>query len=259
MGEKLFDDLARALVQPVPRSRALRLIGSILVATSLPGAAFARSRRPTRRTSFECKTEDGYGGQECCTGEICCGKKNCCSPGVTWCASDGTCAKCPPPLVRCGPKCCTPRSTCCKRPRGNTPAGFPGSLQYVCCKRPNTCSSGTCKCPSGKQICNGRKCCAQGEHCANCIESRYDSDTIFAGQQKCCPRGKDCCGGMCIDRVLQCCEGKPCPRSKPYCAELGGCCSEEQFAIREGVGVCCQAGTVATPSGDCCPPGQESC
>lgn len=258
MGEKLFDDLARALVEPVPRSRALRLMGSILVATSLPGAAFARSRRPARRTSFECEKEDGFGGQECCTGDICCGNKNCCTNGQK-CDPTGRCVKCRSPFVRCGPKCCVPRSTCCTRPRTNTPAGFPGSLRVVCCKPPNACRQGICKCPSGKAICNGTTCCKQDEYCSNCVESNLDSGAAFAGRQKCCARGFSCCGNTCIDRALTCCKGKACPRSKPYCSIFGDCCAEEQFAIRGDVGVCCPAGTVATADGSCCPPGQETC
>lgn len=269
---RLMDDLARALAQPMPRRRALRLLSSFIVAAALPGAALARStRRPARLrlcskaesaagvreccTTFTCDKEAGYGDQECCEGEKCCGKQKCCGKGKR-CDPDGMCVTCKPPLVRCGPKCCLPGRTCCTRPRTNTPEGFPDNLRVVCCKPPNVCSQGICKCPSGKEICNGRTCCKQGEHCANCVDSRLDSQTIFTGKQKCCPRGFDCCGSACIDRALQCCKGKPCPRAKPYCSLTGDCCAEEQYTTE---GVCCPAGTVATPDGACCPPGQESC
>ncbi len=37
MGERHLDDLARALAVPMPRRRALRLLGSTLIATAVPG------------------------------------------------------------------------------------------------------------------------------------------------------------------------------------------------------------------------------
>jgi len=253
MGEKLFDDLARALVEPVPRSRALRLMGSILVATSLPGAAFARNRRPTRRTAFECKEEAGFGGQECCSGDICCGKKNCCSGGQR-CDPDGKCISCPKPLKKCGPKCCPTKSKCCKRPRSELPPGWPERERYVCCYEPNECDDGVCGCPDGKGVC-GKTCCKKGEHCSACLQSRFDSATEYAGRLKCCGKGTECCGSACIDRKRTCCYGKPCPASKPYCSETGTCCAEEQFAIQDdGTGICCPDGTVATPEGACAGP-----
>jgi hypothetical protein len=254
MGDKLLDDLARALVEPVPRSRALRLIGSVLVATSFPGTALARGLKRARPTAHTCRREDGYGDQECCSDETCCGTKQCCAPGQK-CDPTGRCVSCPPPLVRCGPKCCPTGSKCTRDRRSGTPP----SRRFVCCKAPNVRSEGTCRCPSGKEICNGRTCCKQGDHCSNCVDSYIEGEAEFTGQQKCCPRGQNCCGSTCVDRALTCCNGKPCPKSKPFCSAFGDCCAEEQLAIRDGIAVCCPAGTVATATGDCCPPGQESC
>lgn len=258
MGEKLFDDLARALVEPVPRSRALRLLGGVLVATSLPGAAFARSRRPARRTAFICYGKDGFGGQQCCSGDTCCGKKQCCTGGQR-CDPDGDCVRCPKPDVICGPKCCPEGSTCCRRPRRQLPEGWPKRERYVCCEPPNDCDSGRCFCPTDKWIC-GKACCRKNEHCSACVNSALDSETTYAGRLKCCPQGYECCGGKCISRSRTCCDGKACPASKPYCSDDGDCCADDQFAVLDdGRGVCCPAGTVATADGSCCPPGQESC
>lgn len=257
MGERILDDLARALVEPVPRSKALRLLGSVLVATSFPGTALARSRRPARRTAFTCEKSQGFGGQECCGGDICCGTKQCCGGGKR-CDPDGKCVRCPKPLKKCGPKCCPTNAKCCVRPRGQLPAGWPDRERYVCCYAPNECDEGVCGCPDGKTVC-GRVCCKKGEHCSACLDSAFDSETTYAGKLKCCGKGKECCGGTCIDRKLTCCYGKVCPASKPYCSNLGECCSEEQFATDGEVGICCPAGTVATTDGKCCPPGQETC
>lgn len=251
MGENLLEDLARALAEPVPRSRALRLLGSVLVATSLPGTAFARGRRVGRRTGQICHVEDGFGGQPCCSDEVCCGKKRCCPE---YCAEDGSCTGCKPPLVRCGPeKCCPPGSSCCFRAAKRS-AGWPLRARYVCCRPPNECSDRICSCPSGTTFC-GRVCCKKGEHCSACATSQYDGETQYAGKLKCCPKGQDCCGSKCISKKLTCCDGKPCPESKPFCSDDDQCCSEEQFALLDdGTGVCCPDGTVATPEGDCARP-----
>jgi hypothetical protein len=272
MGEKLLDDLARALAEPVPRSRALRLIGSVLAVAAVPGAAFAggnrpvRSERPLRRRlcskaeraagardcclTFECRAENG-GSHECCVGTTCCGD-TCCSGKTKWCDPTDKCNKCPKPLKRCGRKCCPTKATCCRRSADDLPEGWPKSERDVCCYPPSECDDGVCGCPNGNPVC-GKVCCKKNELCSACIASELDSGTAYLGKVKCCPKKKKCCGSTCIDKKLRCCDGKPCPASKPYCSDAPHtCCAEEQFAVQDdGSGVCCPDGTVATPDGTC--------
>lgn len=275
MGEKLFDDLARALVQPVPRSRALRLIGSVLVATSLPGAAaFARTRRPTQLRlcskaeqdagepccpKFVCKREDGYGNQECCLGETCCGTKNCCEKG-TKCGEKGTCGKCPNRQV-CGPKCCT-KGQCCPRSRTARPE-VPLNQRWICCKPPNECIGGRCKCPSGHEICNGTTCCKQGDLCRTCWRGETDGNVTNNGRRKCCPEDYQfCCGNTCCF-VGNCCGDKCCPEDTNCANVVGGnqlvCCPSERTLLVGNHQECCPEGMQGTASSGCCPEGQDYC
>jgi hypothetical protein len=257
MGEKLFDDLARALVEPVPRSRALRLMGSVLVATSLPGAAFARSRRPSR-TAFRCFVKDGFGGQSCCPGDICCGTKACCNPKTQRCVR-GTCQKCAR-MEKCGPTCCPKGNDCCYRPLNAKPSR-PESLRRVCCKPPNVCQAGTCRCPSGAETCDGKRCCKASETCAWCVTEDERNAAPYVGF-KCCPKSKPfCCGSTCCE-VGNCCGKKCCP-AETQCArpKSGGdlvCCPSERATQLDEGWVCCPEGLVGVADG-CCPPGQDYC
>src|SRR5437867_4293857 len=81
--DKLFDDISRVLASPVPRRRALRLIFSGLVGTTV--AAFGLGTAQ----AFACPS-----GQFCCPSNTTCTR--CCSNSV----------------VCCNSKCCNPGDAC---------------------------------------------------------------------------------------------------------------------------------------------------
>lgn len=247
-GARLLDDLARALVEPVPRRRALRLLGSAAAAMVLPvgraGVALAADGTgtcqnvkgeiwtcPVRKYLLcganpgecidECKGPGtqpcGSGaGFDCCIdafrrdGYVVCGKNATCVP--TCKAIEDTVPASQKPLKPCGEQCCFPYETCkqgkCVRPC--PPKREPcGSL---CCKVGQTCKQGKC-CPSGQGC--GDRCCPSGQKCA------------FSGSQRVC-----------------------CPDGRIVSREISG--RETRF--------CCPAGTRRiAPYEACCPPGDPEC
>jgi len=291
MGEKLFDDLARALAEPVPRSRALRQIGSMLVATSLPGAAFARSRRaapakkcrPDERTCREF-TEQAY----CCrppSWQFFCGKQRdrcinmCAGPTKFPCTGlipdrlsgvNGVCCDtrihsgCRPdnPRQRMSgggsiPECIPCTGTRCGP---NKRFGINHPQRWTCCEKPNTCREGVCKCRDGKTSCGGTECCKKGKTCARCVDG--DSATRYlTGSVKCCGPKEECCINRCCKPDQDCCLGQCCPRGT-QCAREGGrdvCCPDGRVVYESDRNYCCPSGTYPQEKGGCCPPGLESC
>lgn len=249
MGEKLLDELARALAEPLPRRRALRLIGSALVAVSFPGAARAAGARGRRAADPIC----GVGVKL-----VKCGSNWCCPEDV--CKSVGGiygCYECPKHR-KCGKLgCCPARSECCI----NTDREPNDPYRRVCCKLPNTCQAGVCRCPNGKESCTGAGCCKETQKCSLC--------NAKTGTTKCCPKGDwKCCWPVptCCKFSDDCCYGKCCPTGTT-CAVFRGknmCCPDDRvWAYGESnLSRCCPGGTVVVAVGTdvgCCPPGQPDC
>jgi hypothetical protein len=156
MGDRLFDELAKALATPMPRRRALRLIGSSLLAGT--GIEALRSGRAGAAQTTGCPPPyvgcgniklphnplvlpfcDGP-GTTCCQGTSVDGPRAWtipkgryfCRPGYT-CSPDngGTCVKgCPPERERCGKRCC-PRDQCCCEPAKGTCCPKPKAIATV--------------------------------------------------------------------------------------------------------------------------------
>lgn len=266
MSEKLFDELARALAEPLPRRGALRLLGSLVVAAATPGSAAAATRATSAIKStgsvFWCKAKvraaDGQpcngGGDcdgECCGGgELCC-TGVCCNPRTQRCGpvtgGRGSCVRCPGP-ARCGAKCCPGKSVCC-------------TVGKPCCTPPNKCQGGVCRCPNGMPSCNGKDCCTKQERCARCYEiGSGDISSVRVVGHKCCPPLSDCCRNTCCKPGETCCGANCCPPGTS-CAVAGGkdvCCPKERINTIDDVQVCCPAGTVPVVGG-CCPAGSEEC
>jgi hypothetical protein len=291
MGEKLLDDLARALAEPMPRRRALRLMGSVLVATSFPRAAFARTRRPARSTKCGpdqrvCRefTDEEY----CCRSpswQFFCGAKrgqclNMCAGGTkfpcTGLISDrfsginGVCCDrryhsgCRPDNPRdrlsgggSRPQCipCTGK-TC--GPNKSFKTSDP--RRWTCCERPNTCRNGVCRCPDGRTSCGGKKCCKRSQECMQCYDSD-SADTTVTGEVKCCGKDELCCINRCCKNDEACCNGRCCPKDTS-CARARGrdvCCPDNRTYLARGDReYCCPAGTFPQKGG-CCAFGLRFC
>lgn len=181
MSERFFDDLARTLARPMPRRRAVRLLGATLVTAAMPGL------RPQRAAAQGC---DGR-----CTG-----------------AGQSLCGE--PKGVGCLHTCCNDlRPVCCKWPETETYICC--GKNEKCGDKPGTCVPA---CP-GPRVC-GTKCCPSGQKCTwsnrkrtCCPTSRIVSK---GGNRFCCPKGtlairgdrccppndRDCCGGVGADEDL---------------------------------------------------------
>jgi hypothetical protein len=266
MSEKLLDELARALAEPLPRRRAVRLLGAFVVAGALPTWARAATANgcdtldtfcccPQRAGAgcFRCD-RPGKGKQTlCCTGA-------CCDPSTERCGKVtngvGSCVKCSR-AERCGPTCCPSKSDCCMNLEW--PASSP--FRRICCKPPNRCKAGKCTCPNGQYSCNGAECCSRTKpSCQMCHEIGAAAIVSIVGT-KCCPKGQTCCRNTCCKGTLvNCCGPRCCPQGTTCALSRGDdvCCPTERAIVAAGVKVCCPAGTEPTIDG-CCPPGQPEC
>jgi hypothetical protein len=270
MGERLFDDIARVLATPMPRRRALRLIGSSLLAGT--GMAALRSARAGAAQTAGCPPPyvgcgniklphnplvlpfcDGP-GTTCCQGTSVDGPRAWtipkgryfCSPGYSCSpANGGGCvkAKCPPGTIRCGTKCCKEGLSCCHARDGRTTCCAKGS---ECCKVAPKC------CPPGK-FCFWTIPYKQGEPIVCCRRKDEAGCAVGApGRQKatCCREPSKCF------RMILPGQGAITPDS-PWV-----CCPEERVVPNQA---CCPPGTVSMggalviPSGGggglCCPQG----
>jgi hypothetical protein len=156
---EFLDELARSLVRPMPRSRALRLVGGALVSAATAGVLgrSAPSARAGRRAAQACPTDT-------------CGYR----PILFVCADHGTSDPGPP----CGPpdvvpNCCKGSEKCCSDgpPGGNFPGRCTGSSEvsregFYCCPASCDCYKGICCAPGSVRAVDKTGfpiCCDRGE------------------------------------------------------------------------------------------------
>jgi len=261
---EFFDDLARTLAQPMPRRRALRLLGGAVVASAVPGV-LRPSRAPgaTRtastgvtRTASACP-RPGY----CPSGRVDCSV----CPG----GAPGSCF-----LAGCG----APGSECCclKDAAGRKSGATLCAPGYRCvpqgdppCVCKNTCGVGNC-CKPGEYCANfsqrlcckeeergcGLQCCKPNEECKTIrvgtgsqdfCEKRCPPKQAWCGRNKCCPPRWHCIN----ERTGLC---KRCRRNEEEC---GNKCCDKATSRCCGENLCCQKGRACcTVDGKriCCPP-----
>ena len=208
------------------------------------------------------KCDDKCGDKCCKKGEYCASKPRslCCREGEDVClvlGTPGTAEK------GAGGKCCPRGSLCCANDK-----------RASCCGPQQTCSQGTCGCPSGKKKC-GQRCCDKNDKCCDgkCCGAK---ETCCDG--KCCGEKQTCCNGNCCDKDEKCCPERCCPKDRtccgPRCCEQGetccgnDCCGKEETCMatrllagsssaRSGAAIrriCCPKPRILTSS-FCCPPG----
>jgi hypothetical protein len=175
---RFLDELARELARPMPRSRALRLVGGALVSTAAAGV-FGKSSTAARRprgaatrlaervcyesTSvetgcgympliFNCPRVDRPGGEPC-------------GPGIP-------------------PDCCHAGERCCSDGPPRTPDTLPG-------------------CPGGAVRPDGYYCCLQSCECYKgaCCPPGGPRGTDMQGHPICCDPGKDIRDGLCVEKT----------------------------------------------------------
>lgn len=277
MGEKLFDDLARALAEPMPRRRALRFIGAVLVATSFPRPAFGSNRRPARASKCGkdqrvCRefTDKEY----CCPApswQFFCGSRsrqclNMCEGGTKFPCT----AKIPHPESGINGVCCDFRYHSRCEPVGKPPEccyGNPDKLIPVKCVRmgeaqckakPNFVSwvderwKPRCIACRG-EMCGPNKsvpdddpqvrarwtCCKPPATCRKGVCKCKDGRESC--DEKCCQRGEDCttCYEVTFD-LSDTLVGRKCCKTDHECCG-NKCCKklDEQCVYFKGETVCC--------------------
>lgn len=189
---EFLDELARALAKPMPRSRALRLVGGAFVYGAIPGLrsrwpaaarAYSAGATPTRRAG-ECFDEGPYQPFlfNC--------RPHTRTPGPV----------CEPSPVAPVPDCCDDGEKCCT----DGPRTLFGN-GYYCCPTSCECSKGRC-CPPGAGCID--KCCASGQTC--CLSA--------ASRSHFCCRSGGCCGSKCCSEHEECeFDANNVPRCVPVC------------------------------------------
>jgi hypothetical protein len=208
---RFLDDLARTLAEPMPRSRAMKVLGSALVAAAVPGI---RPAAAGARSSYivTCAKD----GNKCPGQKLCC--KDC--PGVTGdpyggilqicCNTNDACDWHPPgPSTKCGtmgckPQCktrlCGPEKKCCEDDAVCTryEISWGGTVREGCvtkcapgsrrCKRSGGGWSLAC-CPNGQNCCNGL-CCDPGTVCVGGLNAAGGTTRLC--KRKCDPPQARC-------------------------------------------------------------------
>ncbi len=229
---ELLDELARTLARPMPRRRALGVVGVTLVGLATGGAAGA-ARRPLVGTQA---SGCGKGYKVCSTGSDLC--------RATCCPVHTTCSIGPKSPRGCAISdgCCDP----CNREKSQ-PDGKGGC-------RPGPIPD-HCPCNPGQKKC-GDACCEADEYCASSgkVEGSGSSGLL----RTCCKRGQDFCM-----------RGRPprpfcCPRGTRCCFGVQGgfvaavCCFKGTQICDKGI--CrCKAGHTVACGKDCCHPARHKC
>lgn len=233
MGEKLIDDLARALAQPMPRRKAVRVLGVTLAAVAIPGTrAGPASARRTATCNFGC----GPNRTRCVT-------------VVNLASGPDVCCRAPANRYYCGGNPNFPDTVKCV---DRCPTGEPCTLselddqgcpKFACCKPSQECTNFRLSNAPNSKL---RRACARK---CRTIERKCG----IAIGERCCEKDRVCCG---TGEFKVCCElGDVCVKvpsedrrhTKGYFKACGPKCKpgEKRCRLR-----CCKEITFETlPSG----------
>lgn len=284
---EFFDELARSLAKPMPRSRAVRMIGAAVVSAAVPVALRLPAARAGRRGSTACPPKPtcprqgdpnfpkfcgvlniGNDGCEkyryrCCGEADSCCDAGCCPP-CNECIGKGDDATCKPKTgvqvcraydpgsKKSEVKCCPPTECCF-----DTGPFGKGQVKVACCPRERCCGG---ECCGPKQTCVKGKC-----KCNDPKKKRCGKDCCTKGQpccegKICCRKeGGTCCGIDCCDPKTEqnCCEQgtgtRCCPKGLTCCGKE--CCTKPDRCIRGPKPACCGWENYLSEVGLCCPPG----
>lgn len=290
--DRFFDDVARTLAEPMPRRRAVRVIGASLVALAVPGVSPRMARAATIGASDDI-------GPSVCPGRTRCstyidpsnwpkGQKHKCCPypaqqyrcGSNWTCIDG----CAAAAKAAGGTKGVP--TCSTEKKGGTdPSSSHEPKRYDCCVFPFHVPDGDGRCLpncewnlnmwAGKGHRCGETCCHSFELCVDGTCRRCESlggrscQPAKKGTTICCAKGTSCCFNA---TTTACCGPKQtCHASekdkhgkeKPArCSCDSGnkcgpdCCKRGETCC--GGKECCSNGETCTPQG-CCPKDRAMC
>jgi hypothetical protein len=279
------------MARPMPRSRAIRVLGMAVASAAVPGfrsrpaaAGYASPfftschklkcpQGSDTRSTLPCKCNEkpiiGVGGETTMCNFRCCDpvREECvCLPDGAACGRK----KCPEPCG--GDKCCeddefcahAPSQLCCKKGEevcGNRDCCKPNEECVSAGPPRNTLSFCVPRCPQGRARCGPEKCCPPNWRCA---------DPARALCKRCKPNEEEC-GNKCCDRRTSRCCGKAgcCPKNHSCCVTgtTQKCCPPRQkcavpilagdIGIKAGTpAICCPPERYHTSPNLCCPRGQ---
>lgn len=244
--ERFFDGLARTLAEPMPRRRAVRVIGASLAALAVPGI----SPRVARANVYPCATDSGRAQ---CPGVVSQGRyivdPYCCKfPKQQWgCGDKDNGYKCRNGCPRWNPVIKRDQEPCWSSEK--LPDGSP--KHYNCCLVPdqrcdpsdiNLCveCANICKPPRGRG-----ECCAPGEQCCfnntttACCGPKQTCKAANVKKAKCvCKKGTKC-GSDCCEKGETCCRGKQCCARGETCTPQGCCPNGRVCPGTGGITLCC--------------------
>jgi hypothetical protein len=282
-----LDDLARNLATPMPRRRAVYVLGAALVTAAIPGIRPRTAQAGTLALGkFSADAPcSGAGGKFCgfaVNGGYnygCCGSQTvpfvCCNHNKesgSWCCDEGyTCG--PGYKLGTAPQGAKPNCICNGVACGNK-----------CCPKGKDCDNGECVDCTEEHKC-GTSCCKPGQFCASkrqslCCEDGSNYCAVLPrpgsggkpGKVSCCPSGTTCCANDkrsdCCKPGQKCVSGKcACPDGKPTCGgecctggkvcSKGKCCPKNRTNC--GDDYCCGSNGTACSKGKCCPKGMVNC
>ncbi len=194
---EFLDELARTLAKPMPRRRALKLLGGAMVSVAAPAIVARPARAAPQRTEAGCPPgvcgvpfiQGCQSAGKCpSTHPICCkfpGKLGAIDPNSEGlCSQNGNPAVSPPGGTAC---CCPPGHSCGAIPGAPCVCSGPKcTADGKCCKRPNRCVKGKC-CPAIRTT----RAAGGGRAVACCPPGTI---AVPGRTALCCPKGdKNCC------------------------------------------------------------------
>ena len=195
-----FDDLSRAMAQPMPRRGMLKMLGA--AAAAGVGAVVLKPFR----ADAACNAGDTPCGTGCCPAGVACldpSTARCgCPAGATQCAStccSGTCSFtsngngccCDAGTTPCGQRCC-PKGVACESASASVcgcPAGYTrcgSGVNLSCCPPGAPCGDSSCKGAAGNPTLGNQIFCTSGGTC------RTAGATCFYNKQCCSPMTCSC-------------------------------------------------------------------
>jgi hypothetical protein len=260
---KFFDELARTLATPMPRRKAVQIIGGAVAAAAVPAFKAAEAHanpNPLRLGAF--RPTEGCGGV-CTAPKVVCGFEVTsktgnvgCNVGCCHVPGDKTTAVCCNQNHATGSWCCPEEYRC-----GDGTGTGQGNCIHVC--PPNRNCDHVC-CPKGEVCRNGKICCKESQSAcgANCCDANEECINLRVGPTTAkycaprCPKKRSRCGPRCCPKGEKCIDDRgicaKCDKGKVACGKK--CCNKSStFCCDPAKNLCCK-----NDKESCCPVGGTS-